>query len=101
MSSRLGHVITEYTCGILETGIPGYSLYSVLTVVSQVAGKLVDFESAGGIPDDLSERAAWTNGRLMNTTLGSLAPGMASVTSHHIVDHLQETLSWFLIKHSS
>jgi len=51
-------------------------LLSILVVsLKLVAGKLVDFESAGGIPDDLSERAAWTNGRLMNTTLGSLAPG--------------------------
>jgi len=46
-----------------------------LLLVSQVAGKLVDFESVGGIADELSDRAAWTNGRLLNSTLGSLAPG--------------------------
>jgi len=58
-------------------------LLSILVVsLKLVAGKLVDFESAGGIPDDLSERAAWTNGRLMNTTLGSLAPGDTFLVSN-------------------
>ena len=38
-------------------------------------GRLIDFETEGGIPEDLSDRTAWTNGILMNKTLATLAPG--------------------------
>merc|ERR1711936_819941 len=38
-------------------------------------GKVVNFEDAGGLPDDFANEAAWNNGRLMNLTLASLMPG--------------------------
>ena len=56
------------------------SVYSCLLL--QVTGKLVDFESVGGIPDELSDRAAWTNGRLLNSTLGALEPGQFLYSIH-------------------
>lgn len=35
---------------------------------------IVDFESAGAVPDDSSTDAAWSNGALLNQTLAALAP---------------------------
>ena len=37
--------------------------------------RVINFEEAGAAPDDLSNDIAWINGRLMNETLNSLAPG--------------------------
>ena len=41
----------------------------------KVQARNVDFEAEGGIPDEASERVAWTNGILLNKTLNSLQPG--------------------------
>ena len=43
--------------------------------MSKIPAKVVDFENIGGVPDDMSERAAWSNGRLMNETFLTLLPG--------------------------
>merc|ERR1711970_1202420 len=41
----------------------------------QVSGHLVDFETEGAMAEDLTDIAAWHNGRLLNETLGNLQPG--------------------------
>ena len=47
----------------------------VQNTVSKIPAKVVDFGKVGGVPDDMSERAAWSNGRLMNETFLTLLPG--------------------------
>ena len=41
----------------------------------QASADVVDFLSLGALPDDLSDRAAWHNGVLLNKTLKELRPG--------------------------
>merc|ERR1719348_2688227 len=48
---------------------------SIFLLFKVVSSALIDFESVGGIPEDLSEVTAWHNGRLLNQTLNSLQPG--------------------------
>jgi len=47
----------------------------VLLALQQAAGRLVDFQTEGGVPGEVSEVVAWHNGRLLNTTLNMLKPG--------------------------
>ena len=43
---------------------------------SLAAGRVVNFEDEGALPDDFANEVAWSNGRLMNQTLASLMPGI-------------------------
>lgn len=47
----------------------------LLLAIPIISGRLINYEEEGAIPDDESERASWTNGILMNKTLGLLQPG--------------------------
>ena len=37
--------------------------------------RTIDFAGEGGLAEDMSDRAAWTNGILLNQTLALLQPG--------------------------
>ena len=64
------------TCNIYAKCKSHYHVVNSSLDNTQVAGRVVDFEIEGGIAEDLSDRAAWTNGILMNRTLAALEPGM-------------------------
>ena len=49
---------------------------------SLAAGRVVNFEDEGALPDDFANEVAWSNGRLMNETLASLMPGMLPLTCY-------------------
>jgi len=51
------------------------NLFLIICSSQVFNAKLIDFEKIGGIPEDISEETAWTNGGLMNETLTSLLPG--------------------------
>jgi len=48
---------------------------TLLLILKQASSRIVDFEAEGGIPDVITDSAAWHNGRLLNTTLALLQPG--------------------------
>ena len=54
------------------------SLFSILYLLGRAESRLVNFEDAGALAEDMSNDAAWANGKLMNETLNALLPGVHS-----------------------
>ena len=68
------------------------ALYFLLSAVTAAYGKVVDFEAAGGKAEDASESVEWSNGRLLNQTLGSLQAGdtlLVPNKSFHVMGGIQ------------
>jgi hypothetical protein len=54
-----------------------------------VASKLIDFEAAGGIPNDGEVATCWKNGALLNTTFAAMEPGDELVRTWNHVGQIQ------------
>ena len=73
---------TMFRIGLILSGLSGLVL---------LAADTVDFEQAGAKADDSSEAVEWSNGALLNQTLGKLRPGDRLVISKtfHVMGGIQ------------